>query len=305
MLTSFWRTSARFRPWSRYCSLCSTNSPSRLIRFAWRARKRRRQSASRSPQRDGDQRSVTLEFTLLTFWPPGPLLRAAVILISFSAMVRRELTYKLSHGSVLLSIANRCLPWCSGNARQLRLRWLRPGRQLSPNSSMRLRNRCSHAKKVVWIVWFGLLAGDADSRPGRNRARLVRRSRAQKPTIRRSRSTDWPRFLGVTYDGVAAASSRYRLDRRAVVSLVDRSWRWLRDRYGRRRSLLSFRCQRILDERPVRSNDCVALNSRAERRFGPARNGSSIETCSATRTVPEAARRSTEIACLRWELPAS
>ena len=56
--------------------------------------KRRRQSERSAAQLLGDQWSVTLEFTLLTFCPPGPLLRAVEIEISSLGIVKRALTYK-------------------------------------------------------------------------------------------------------------------------------------------------------------------------------------------------------------------
>lgn len=71
-----------------------TTYPSRLIRLAWLVTNRRRQSARSAEQSPGDQWSVTFEFTLLTFWPPGPLLRAVEIEISSLGIVRRALTYK-------------------------------------------------------------------------------------------------------------------------------------------------------------------------------------------------------------------
>lgn len=54
--------------------------------------KRFRQAGSIAALVPGDQRSVIFELTLLTFCPPGPLLRAAVIVNSDEGMVRRGWT---------------------------------------------------------------------------------------------------------------------------------------------------------------------------------------------------------------------
>src|ERR1700722_4372691 len=65
-----------FRGWSRYFWLDITNSPSVVIRWRFWAMKRARISGGRLAVCETSQRTTALLFTLLTFCPPGPALRA-------------------------------------------------------------------------------------------------------------------------------------------------------------------------------------------------------------------------------------
>jgi hypothetical protein len=67
--------SAMFFAWSRYLWLLKTSSPRSLMRRAYRASNLWRTSSGKARLATTDQRSWTFEFTLLTFWPPGPELR--------------------------------------------------------------------------------------------------------------------------------------------------------------------------------------------------------------------------------------
>lgn len=68
--------------WSRDSWLVRTNSPALVMRLANFVTNRCRTSSGKLVEVATGQWIVTLEFTLFTFCPPGPLLRAKVKRIS-------------------------------------------------------------------------------------------------------------------------------------------------------------------------------------------------------------------------------
>jgi len=96
---SFSRQSSTLRDWSRYRWLLITSSPSVVIRRRFFCMNRWRTASGRLGESATGQRSVALVFTLFTFWPPGPPLRANVKLNSLSGMRIRLLTTSMERNS--------------------------------------------------------------------------------------------------------------------------------------------------------------------------------------------------------------
>ena len=89
---SFSSTSEIFRGWSRYRWLVRISVPSRLIRFPYRARNRCLTGNGNDEVARTSHRRVTFEFTLFTFWPPGPGERENDICSSERGMTIESLT---------------------------------------------------------------------------------------------------------------------------------------------------------------------------------------------------------------------